>query len=335
VFGLNGLFSASIDGNKYYYGRLNDGQKTVYKKMLSGIESFSKVIKLPMIPMNETSLIFTYVLLDNPLLYYVTSFSQANDLYKSKCAIMPDYKYTRSFVKQNNKVIMEHLQIFDVLRTKSDIEKEIHIHDYCLDNFRYDYTFNDYSNSILGPVFNKSAVCEGIARFVKLALDYLGVKSLVVSGKARNQSQDSPMEMHAWNIVEISGKTCHLDVTFDMSLKNKTNRYDYFNLTDTDIKIDHSIINNVPACTTNGNDYFSMNSLLMRSPAELETHIADSLKKGRRDITVKVLNVRNVENIEDRILKLAQKQFMNIYNSDALIEISGNLNQMVFEINFK
>ena len=335
MFGINGLFRNSIDGYKYHFGLLNDGQKAVYKKMLSGFESFSQEIVLPIMPVNETSKIFNYILLDNPLLFYVSSFSQSNDLYKKRCAVIPEYKYMRKFVRECNNSITTFLGIFETVRTKIDIDKEINIHDYCLNNLRYDYNYNDYSNSILGVVLNKSAVCEGISKFVKLAFDYLGIKSLVINGKAKNPLQDSSIETHAWNIVEIAGNAYHLDVTFDMTLKGKTNRYDYFNLCDEDVKKDHVIINDAPLCTTIGNDYFSNHSLVMRNPAELENYLRNSLMKGKKEITVKVLNVRDTENISDRILDIARKQFMSIYNNSTVIEISSNMTQMVFEISFK
>jgi len=335
LFGINGLFRNSIDGYKYHYGLLNDGQKAVYKKMLSGFETFSQEIALPIMPVNETAKIFNHILLDNPLLFYVSSFSQSNDLYKKRCSVMPEYKYMQKFVRESNNIIMEFLGIFDTLRTKSDVDKEINLHDYCLNTLRYNFSFNDYSNSILGVVLNKSAVCEGISKFVKLAFDYLGIKSLVVNGKAKNPLQDSSMEPHAWNIVEIAGNTYHLDVTYDMTMKGKTNRYDYFNLSDEDIKKDHVIISDAPLCTTIGNDYFSTHSLVMRNPAELENYIRNNLKKGKKDITVKVLNVRDSENISDRILDIAKKQFTKIFNSGTIIEISSNISQMVFEISFK
>ena len=336
MFGLSKYFGTSINKDDYYFGRLIEEQKATYGTILSGIEAFADEIKLPLLPINEMSMIFDYVLLDNPLLFYVSSFSQLNDLYKKKSSIKPDYKYARQIVKQSIGVVTKYLQTFDALKTKSDIVKETYIHDYCLDNFQYDYTFSDYSHSILGPVLNKTAVCEGIAKFVKLTFDYLGVKSIVIRGKAKNPAiEDSASEMHAWNIVKIDRKTYHLDVTFDMTLKSKINRYDYFNLSDEDIKKDHIIIDKVPACTTIGNDYFSINSLLVHNSTELGTFIGNNLKNGKKHIIVKLANVRNTENIVDKIMRIAQKQYASIYTSGVTVEIGCNSGQMVFEINFR
>lgn len=333
-FVLNGIFGTAPDKNNYYYGRLNDEQKKLYRVMMCGIESMKREIKLPLRPVNEISLIFNSILLDNPMIFYVSSFNQASDLYKQKCIVRPDYKYARNFVKQHISYVQDYLRVFDALKAKSDIDKEIYVHDYCLNNFCYDYNFGDYSYSVLGPVLDSTAVCEGIAKFVKLSLDYLGVNSLVVYGRAKNPAFDDKMEMHAWNIVEIEGKTYHLDVTFDMSLKDKVNRYDYFNLADDDIKKDHTIINDLPPCTTVGNDYFAANLLVVHTPMELEKFIGNCLMHGKKNIMVKLKNVTDTEAIVDKVMSIAQQQYGNIYKCNGMVEVNYNSSQLIFEINF-
>lgn len=233
----------------YYYTRCTAEQKAIYNALLSGIRKRSEKVKLPMRPINEMSMVFNRVLLDNPIIFYTSSFGTTNDMYKKRCLVRPEYKYTQSFTKASTATVANYLQALDTAKGKSDLDKELFVHDYCLNNFRYDDTFGDYSDSILGPILNKTAHCEGIAKFVKLALDYLGVKCLVVSGKARDPAPDSKIGGHAWNIVSIDGENYHLDVTFDIALKGKTNRYDYFNLSDGEIKKDHIIIDDVPKCT--------------------------------------------------------------------------------------
>jgi len=333
-FDLSGILGKSADEGGYYYGRLNDGQKKLYRVLLSGITSMTKEIKLPSTPINEVSLVFNSLLLDHPLIFFVTSFNQASDLYKQKCIVRPDYKYAKSFVRQHTSYIRDYLRAFDVAMDKSEVDKEIYVHDYCLNNFRYDNSFADHSYSVLGPVLNGTAVCEGISKFVKLALNYLGVTSLVVHGKAKNPAHNDAMELHAWNIVKIEGKTYHLDVTFDMSLKNKANRYDYFNLPDDDIKKEHTLASDLPSCTTAGNDYFSVNSLVTRTPMELEKFIGSCLMHGKKSIMVKLMNVKDTEAIVDTVMTIAQKQYGNMYKCNGMVEVSYNSSQLVFEINF-
>jgi len=334
VLGFGNLLKHLVDTNQYYYNQLNDEQKTAYVLILSGIKSFSNEIKLPIRPINEISMIFESVLLDNPLVFYVSSFTCTNDLYKKSCKIKPNYKYAKHFIKENIELANRYLQKFDFLKTTGDINKELYIHDYCLNNFHYDNTIGDYSGSILGPILNKSAVCEGISKFVKLVFDYLNLKSLIVYGKAKNPTSDSTLERHAWNIVRVGGKSYHLDVTFDMTLKYKINRYDYFNLADEDISCDHMIISKVPNCTMHGNDYMSINSLVVHNPAELAKYIENSLIHGKKIIIVKLQNVKDTDNIVDKVIAIAQQQYDNIHKRNVAIEVRYNPSQLVFEINF-
>ncbi|MDR2719333.1 MAG: hypothetical protein LBC03_00815 [Nitrososphaerota archaeon] len=334
VFGFGNLLKHSVDTNQYYYNQLNNSQKTAYKLILFGITSFSKEIKLSIRPINEISVIFESILLDNPLIFYVTSFNYANDLYKKKCIVKPNYKYAKYFVKEHTKLVNRYLQTFDSLKTENGVTKEVCIHDYCLNNFCYDHSLEDYSYSILGPILNKSATCEGISKFVKLAFEYLNIPSLIVHGKAKNPVDDSLSEKHAWNIVMVEGKHYHLDVTFDLSLKRKMNRYDYFNLAGVDIKRDHTIINKVPDCTTIGNDYMSVNSLVVSNPTELAKHIENSLKHSKKNIIVKLQNVQDTGNIVDKVITIAQQQYNNIHKCNVAVEVRYNPSQLVFEINF-
>ena len=322
--------------SRYYYSRLTGDRKIVYKAILSGIRNFTDEIEVPIVPINEIPAIFRHVLLDNPLIFYVSHLIQVGGLHGKGNIVKPEYKYTCRQVEEKTDAIAKYLQVFDAVKAKSDIDKEIHVHDYCLNNFSYDDTLDDCSFTVIGPVFNGAAVCEGIAKFVKLAFDYLGVKSLVVCGEAKDPSQGSKMESHAWNIVKMDGKAYHLDVTFDMSLTNRINRYDYFNLPDEEIKKDHVITGDVPVCSTTGKDYFSVNSLLAHSPSELTKHIRTSLKCGRKDILVKLMNVRDAENIVGKVTEIIQKQYKSIYKNKGGVafEIRYNPGQMVFEIKF-
>jgi hypothetical protein len=286
--------------------------------------------------MNEIKLIFDAVILDNPMIFYVGSFSVASGAFGGKNLFQPVYKYPQNFIKENKQRIQEYLHVFDSAKSKSDIDKEYYVHDYCLKNFKYDYTFGEHAYSPLGLVLNGTAVCEGIAKFTKLALDYLGVRSLVVVGKGKNPEHERS-EGHAWNIVRVDNKNYHLDVTFDLTISDKLNRYDYFNLCDDDIKKDHSFGGDVPKCVTKGGDYFTVNSLLAKNPTELGAIIADRLKRGEKSIIVKLANVKNTDKITDKVTNIALKMQGRSIKGMFLggsVSISPNISQCVFEINF-
>ena len=332
------LFSSDIitTGNQYYFSRLTDEQKKVYKSILSSVKVRAKKIKMPLRPINEIAKIFTYMLLDYPMLFYVSpSFQQSSDLYKKKCIIIPTYNYSRSEANAYYNEVMKCLRALDSVKNKSDIDKELYVHDFCLNNFEYDYTFGEHSHSILGLALNKKAVCESIAKFVKLAFDYIGIKSLVVSGKAKNPALDSGLEGHSWNIVRINGATHHLDVTFDMTIKDKILRYDYFNLCDKEIKKDHVIVDDVPACDATGSDYYSVNALTINRLSELDNYIGKALKQRNRHILVKIKNEPYSDGVADKVMNIAQRQFSTHGSGSTMIETSYNASQMVFEIIFK
>jgi len=199
---LTGIFS-NIPAEKggYYYSHLTDGQKKIYLALQSGIRGCAKQIKLPMRPANELSLIYYAVLTDDPMFFYAPGFQWQTDTYKQTNIVLPNYEYSRADISAYTSAVYEHLKIYDAVKSKSDIEKEQFVHDFCSEHFVYGDAGGE-SFTILGPVLHKTAVCEGIAKYVKVALDYLGVSGLVVSGKAKSPLYRGKTENHAWNIIK-------------------------------------------------------------------------------------------------------------------------------------
>lgn len=127
----------------------------------------------------------------------------------------------------------------------TDLQKEKAIHDYIVNNTRYDIvnyergTIPPESYSPYGVLIKGVAVCEGYARATALLLNMAGIKSIVVTGEAFD---GIGVEGHAWNIVEIDGHYYHLDTTWDDPVTPTGEnwlRYDYFNLSDSEIAKDH------------------------------------------------------------------------------------------------
>ena len=89
--------NVSFNGG-YYYDRLSENGKEVYEVLLFGIKSFSAEIILPFIPKNEISMIFDYVIKDNPLIFYTLSYNITSNMQKMECRINPDYIYSPRIV---------------------------------------------------------------------------------------------------------------------------------------------------------------------------------------------------------------------------------------------
>ena len=318
----------------YFYGRLSTTGKSVYNSMVSGIKSFSADIMLPYVSHNEVSEVFNSVLRDNPLIFYTTSYSVTSSAQKRQCRFYPNYIYPQHIAKQHIDQVMRYLRYFDAVQGKPDIEKELYVHDFCLNHFTYDYAFGEHAFSVLGPVLKSSAVCEGIAKFVKLALDYLGVKNIFVSGNAIDPMNGTNSK-HAWNMVSISEQTFHLDVTFNLTQKTAHNRYDYFNLCDNEIKKDHSFANIFPKCVTADRDYYSMYGMTANSPAELGSMIGNNIRQGKMITIAKLRNTTDAANILSKVVAIAERQYSSVHNRSFMVEVRHNPAQMVFEIEYK
>ena len=136
----------------------------------------------------------------------------------------------------------------------NDYEKELRVHDWICRNIEYDYEGADKdkvsrviaSHNILGVFAHHKAQCEGIAKAVKVLLNAVDVKCIVVTGDSIKSGQCVP---HAWNIVDIDGEPYQLDVTWDVgTAKSRKIIYDYFNLTDSLINLEHRAENILPKC---------------------------------------------------------------------------------------
>jgi hypothetical protein len=275
------------------------------------------------------------VLRDNPLFFYVTLFDLYSDPDKKMCVAKPNYEYAGTQVKEYAKAVKDYLRVFDAAMGKSELDKELFVHDYCLGNFRYDESIGKSAHSVLGPVLKKAAVCEGIAKFAKLAFDYLGMKSLIVAGNAKSEIYNNKMEPHVWNIVRMDGKTYHLDIMFDMATIVKANRYDYFNISDRDIGEDHVVLGDAPKCVTSGGDYYTQNGMTADGWRGFDEYVTRNLKNGKKSFVVKLTGISYTNDIADQVMEAAGKRYADLYRSGYAIEVDYNPSQMVFELSFK
>ena len=110
--------------------------------------------------------------------------------------------------------------------SNTDIENELAIHDYLVENVSYvdtgDSSYNAYS-----ALINGIAVCSGYTECFKTFMDMLGIENGTVSGEAGN-------EQHIWNTVMLDGQWYHVDVTWDDPIGSSFEYTDhaYFNISE-------------------------------------------------------------------------------------------------------
>ncbi len=103
----------------------------------------------------------------------------------------------------------------DVLKNASgnNYEKMKYIHNWIIDNVKYDTANNKNNSNIYGCLVNKNVICEGYARTFKYLMDELDIPCLLVSGIAVDDNGKS--ERHAWNYVYIKNAWYAIDTTWD------------------------------------------------------------------------------------------------------------------------
>jgi transglutaminase/protease-like cytokinesis protein 3 len=111
-------------------------------------------------------------------------------------------------------------------------DKERVIHDWIINNTQYDQSYSIYDP--YNTLINHTGVCEGYTLLAQKMFTIAGIDSLVIEGYGDGVS-------HAWNLVYIDNKWHHVDLTWDDPVSSEdVLRYDYYNLSDSEISIDHT-----------------------------------------------------------------------------------------------
>ena len=138
------------------------------------------------------------------------------------------------------------------------------------------------SHNILGVFAHHKAQCEGIAKAVKVLLNAVDVKCIVVTGDSVKRGQCVP---HAWNIVNIDGEPYQLDATWDISTTGQNKQfvvYDYFNLTDELMNQDHKADSSLPICRSKKANYYVQRGCSFQMRHRLMAYIDRLIEKNER-----------------------------------------------------
>ena len=160
--------------------------------------------------------------------------------------------------------------------------KELFIHDFIVANVKYDKLKKEYSHEIIGALGNGVAVCEGIAKAVKILCDELDIWCIIALSEANPEK--GIKYRHAWNVVKIGGQYYHLDATFDNTLSKDGTvvRYDYVNLSDKQIFRDHEpVIFKVPGCSDGDHFYYKEKKVSWTTVEEVQNRARQAVKKGK------------------------------------------------------
>lgn len=268
--------------NNYYFNQLTKPQRQAYHAMLVGFQSLSASFSVPRMSSAEFADIFFYLRLDHPEIFYVVNFEYRFVTTAESVEFIPEYMFPPKQIKEHinamearvNKLIRPALGM-------DERDKEQYIHDFILENVRYDKLKKPYSHEIIGPLGHGVGVCEGISKTVKMLCDRLGIWCIIaISG---NNPEKGIKYRHAWNVVKIGGEYYHLDATFDNSLSRGAEpRYDYFNINDAQLFRDHEpVLVPVPKCSDGRHGWYNEKKLCFNEIEKIRSRAAQALRKNK------------------------------------------------------
>lgn len=295
--------------------KLNNREKKAYKKIYKAMQNLEETVTINGFIETDIPKLMSAINLDNPHLFYVDfRYGFQSDLFSQTIILKYIYNQTDTLIL-TEKVKKVCNKILSKVAGKTEFEKELSLHDILARNVLYDdvakdnlLKFHARSNTILGVLFYKTAVCEGIAKTFKFLLNALDIKCIVVKGKATDDLSGSVSAdtLHAWNMVKIDGQPYHVDLTWNISSsdKNMLCHY-YFNLSNVDISIDHAISPDLPKCRSNNENYYYKSSLIVENKSDLRRIIYRRIQNGINTAEFKLCD--NVFENETETMYFVQK----------------------------
>lgn len=262
---------------RYYYSQLSRPLQAVYDAMLAGFTSLAPSVRVPAADARALADVYLRLKLDEPLIFYVTGYRYRYAPGADHIELLPDYLFDKAKIRTHQQAAAARItRLTRPLAEKPEREKLLAVHDFILENVRYDKLKKPYSHEILGPMTQGVGVCEGIAKTVKALCDALGLRCIVALGEANPEK--GIKYRHTWNVVRIGGQDYHVDATFDNALQRGCKRYDYFCLDDAHIFRDHEpLVLPVPACADAQGFYYRPVSLTKQS--DVESRVRQALRK--------------------------------------------------------
>ena len=266
----------------YYYDQLNKEQQRAYYAIREGLLNLQDSFAVPKLSGKELADIYFMIRMDCPEIFYSVTYSYRYYPDSTAVEMIPEYLFSKDKIREHRLALASRVK--KLARQAADLDekgKELFVHDFIVQNVKYDKLKKEYSHEIIGALGNGVAVCEGMAKAVKILCDELGIWCIIALSD--NNPDKGIKYRHAWNVVRIGGQYYHLDATFDNTLsKNDTVRYDYVNLSDKQIFRDHEpVIWKVPACSDNDHFYYKEKKLSWTTVDEVRNRTKQAVKKGK------------------------------------------------------
>ena len=286
--------------DRYYYGKLTTKEKQIYKDFYDGIKNCDNVIRTIAIPNPDKVMgrIFSAIIADNPHIYYLEQ-TQIRYVYSPLgVEIHPSYVFPKSQIANYNQQfqIRANQIVSEIIATAGtdELQREKALYEYFVKNFKYDKAALNTkdaialckAHSLIGVFLEGKAVCEGFSKAFKFLMNAMDMKCIVVNGYADWDYASG----HAWNIVKMNNKPYHVDVTWAVSRNDDgVIWYDYLNISDNEISVDHKGFTGVPKCTSDDLDYYKTVAPQIDNTIYLKNHIKECLVNKKEFTTFRIV----------------------------------------------
>lgn len=197
-----------------YYPKSKDDLKSIYYTFInSGMKNATIYCdKEYETCTNDATSISNNVLFLNTLNNYVHPFNSyqyiQTEVYNNKLEISLTHTYTNQEIDEMNSKVNEIISN-NINNNMTTTEKIKTIHDYIINNVKYDETKHESSSSAHKALFSGIATCGGYTDLMSIFLYKLNIPNYKISTNS-----------HIWNYVKVDGKWYHLDLTWDDPMTN-------------------------------------------------------------------------------------------------------------------
>lgn len=267
---------------EYYYNQLDKSSQAAYHAIKTGLQNLASSFQVPLLEGRDLVNLYFMLRLDHPELFYSVKFRYRYYPDSASAEMTPEYLFEKKKIQEHQKAMKARVEKLARQAAKlSETEKLLYVHDFICQNVHYDKLKKAYSHEIIGALGQGVAVCEGIAKAVKILCDALGIWCIIALSE--NNPEKGIKYRHAWNVVKVNGQYYHLDATFDNTVgEPEMIRYDYFMLSDQQIFRDHEpVIWKIPACPDHDHFYYKEKKLSFTKLEDVRKRSAQAVKKGK------------------------------------------------------
>lgn len=230
---------------KWAYGTLSEKQRNAYAEIFEGaLENSSSISLYDLnITSNDLQTAFWACDYDNPQLLNIDNGYQytysGSRIYSITLLYGKNASQTAAALKNVENKTAD--VIAQAKKLPNDYERVKLFHDWIIN--RTVYTASGYVSiaETDGPILYGKALCEGYSRAFEYLCQSVGIECVCISGTARSSLGGGG---HMWNMVKLDDKWYHVDVTWDDPVTTSGEQileYDYFLLSDSQIKKDHTV----------------------------------------------------------------------------------------------